>query len=92
MKVLQSNLFAKTVKKLHKPEKNLLDDSIKKLIIQPELGDLKTGDLNGVRVYKFQMNSNRMLLAYCYQEEELILMLLAYGTHENFYRDLKKSL
>ena len=92
MKVLQSNLFAKTVKKLHKSEKTLLDDSIKKLIIQPELGDLKTGDLDGVRVYKFQVNSSRMLLAYRYQEEELILMLLAYGTHENFYRNLKKSL
>jgi len=92
MKVLQSRLFAKTVKKLHKLEKNLLDNAIKKLIIQPELGDLKTGDLNGVRVYKFQVKSSRMLLAYRYQELELVLMLLSYGTHENFYRNLKKSL
>jgi hypothetical protein len=33
-----------------------------------------------------------MLLAYRYQQEVLMLMLLAYGSHENFYRDLKKSL
>jgi mRNA-degrading endonuclease RelE of RelBE toxin-antitoxin system len=92
MKVLQSRLFAKTVKRLHKLEKNLLDDAIKKLMTQPELGDLKTGDLNGVRVYKFQVKSSRMLLAYRYQESELVLMLLSYGTHENFYRNLKKSL
>lgn len=92
MKVLQSSLFAKTIKKLHKSEKELLDNAIKSLIVQPELGDLKTGDLTGVRVYKFQVNSNRMLLAYRYQEDALILMLLAYGTHENFYRELKKSL
>lgn len=92
MKILQSNLFIKTVKKLHKSEKELLDEAIKTLIAQPELGDLKTGDLNGVRVYKFKVNINQMLLAYRYQKETLVLMLLAYGTHENFYRDLKKSI
>ena len=92
MKILQSNLFIKTVKKLHKSEKELLDEVIKTLIAQPELGDLKTGDLNGVRVYKFNVNINQMLLAYRYQKETLVLMLLAYGTHENFYRDLKKSI
>ncbi len=57
MKVLQSSLFAKTVKKLHKPEKELLDDAVKALLVEPELGDLKTGDLNGVRVYKFKVNT-----------------------------------
>jgi len=87
MKILQSNLFIKTVKKLHKSEKELLDEAIKTLIAQPELGDL-----NGVRVYKFKVNINQMLLAYRYQKETLVLMLLAYGTHENFYRDLKKSI
>ncbi len=92
MKILQSNLFIKTVKKLHKSEKELLDEVIKTLIAQPELGDLKTGDLNGARVYKFNVNINQMLLAYRYQKETLVLMLLAYGTHENFYRDLKKSI
>ena len=92
MKILQSNLFIKAVKKLHKSEKELLDEVIKTLIAQPELGDLKTGDLNGVRVYKFNVNINQMLLAYRYQKETLVLMLLAYGTHENFYRDLKKSI
>ncbi len=92
MKILQSNLFIKTVKKLHKSEKELLDEVIKTLIAQPELGDLKTSDLNGVRVYKFKVNINQMLLAYRYQKETLVLMLLAYGTHENFYRDLKKSI
>ena len=92
MKILQSNLFIKTVKKLHKSQKELLDEVIKTLIAQPELGDLKTSDLNGVRVYKFKVNINQMLLAYRYQKETLVLMLLAYGTHENFYRDLKKSI
>lgn len=92
MKVLQSGLFARTVKKLHKSEKSLLDNAIKTLIAKPELGDLKTGDLNGVRVYKFKVNSQQMLLAYRYHKEALILMLLAYGSHENFYRDLKKSI
>jgi len=92
MKILQSNLFAKTVKKLHSTEKELLNSAIKQLIINPELGDLKTGDLTAVRVYKFKVHTQQMLLAYRYYEDELILMLLAYGSHENFYRDLKRSL
>jgi mRNA-degrading endonuclease RelE of RelBE toxin-antitoxin system len=87
MKVLQSNLFEKTVKKLHSVEKELLNNAIKQLMLNPELGDL-----TAVRVYKFKVHSQQMLLAYRYNENELILMLLAYGSHENFYRDLKKSL
>ncbi|MFZ2725790.1 MAG: type II toxin-antitoxin system RelE/ParE family toxin [Methylococcaceae bacterium] len=47
---------------------------MKTLIIQPELGDLKTGDLNGVRVYKFKVHTQQMLLAYRYQQEALILI------------------
>jgi len=32
------------------------------------------------------------LLAYSYEDEVLTLSLLALGSHENFYRDLKQSL
>jgi len=31
------------------------------------------------------------LLAYRFTEDELALTLLALGTHENFYRDLKQQ-
>lgn len=91
MKVLQSGHFSRAVKRLHHQEKGILDKAVKALVENPEAGDLKIGDLSGVRVYKFKANLNRMLLAYVYNKEFDTLTLLAYGAHENFYRDLKKS-
>ncbi|WP_411725623.1 type II toxin-antitoxin system RelE/ParE family toxin [Methyloglobulus sp.] len=90
MKVLQSGHFTRAIKRLHPQEKVVLDNAVKALIENPEAGVLKIGDLSGVRVYKFKVNLNRMLLAYLYNKDIDTPTLLAYGSHENFYRDLKK--
>ena len=66
--------------------------SISKHLIKGDIGDLKSGDLGCVRVYKFKMVNQLNLLAYSYEGEVLTLSLLALGSHENFYRDLKQSL
>lgn len=92
MKVLQSRQFAKTVKKLHANEKSALDKAVQVLVQDPLLGDHKSSDLNGIRVYKFKMVNQLRLLAYSYEGDVLTLTLLALGSHENFYRDLKQSL
>ena len=89
MRVFQTNLFHKSFKKLHKNQKKLLDEAVQNIIINPSIGKLKTGDLSEVRVYKFTMLKETVLLAYIYKNKQIIL--LAIGTHENFYRDLKKS-
>lgn len=92
MKILQSGYFSNSIKRLHRQEKKLLDEAVKALIENPETGDLKIGDLAGIRIYKFKVNLNEMLLAYKYSKESAVLTLLAYGSHENFYRDLKKAI
>lgn len=56
----------------------------------PEIGELKKGDLAGIRVYKFYMGKQLTLLAYQYSEKKLALLSLS--SHENFYRDLKSPL
>ncbi|WP_353274429.1 MULTISPECIES: type II toxin-antitoxin system RelE/ParE family toxin [unclassified Wolbachia] len=56
----------------------------------PCIGELKSGDLAGVRVYKFSIFNQLTLLAYFYNEQNNELTLLALAPHENFYRDLKK--
>jgi len=81
--------FERVVKKLHSNAKNDLDEAVKLLINNPHAGDLKKGDLNGVRVLKFKMVNQLTLLAYRYNEDENTIALLALGSHENFYRDLK---
>jgi mRNA-degrading endonuclease YafQ of YafQ-DinJ toxin-antitoxin module len=89
MQVAQYPAFEKAAKKLHANAKQDLDNAINHLIENPLLGELKKGDLAGIRVYKFQMVRQLTLLAYVYEESESKLLLHALGSHENFYRDLK---
>ena len=92
MKVFQSRQFAKAVKKLHSNQKSDLDKAVQLLMGDPLIGDSKAGDFTGVRVYKFKMVNQLNLLAYIYENQILNLTLLAIGSHEIFYRDLKQSL
>lgn len=88
--ITQSPLFAKQKKKLHKNQIRDLDQAIRTILKEPETGQLKTGDLSGIRVYKFQSMQKQILLAYEVVEKHLYLY--AFGTHENFYRRLKNYL
>ena len=88
MKILQTLTFKKKIKKLHAQQKKELDKAIRLLASEPNAGSLKKGDLADVRVYKFHMINQFMFLAYYYEDNEYIT-LLALGTHENFYRNLK---
>jgi len=89
MKILQTNSFQKAVKKLYANQKTDLDNAIKQLINNPEIGELKKGDLTGVRVYKFKMQNQLTLLGYRFIDDEPCLLILSVGSHENFYRDIK---
>ena len=89
MKVSQTNSFKRAVKKFKKNEKKALDEAVKQIIDDPEVGEQKSGDLRHVWVYKYKLKVMLYLLAYSYNEEGITL--LAVGFHENFYRDLKKT-
>jgi len=89
--VLQTPSFRKAAKKLKPGQKKELDDAVQALMDNPELGELKKGDLAFLRVYKFKMNKQLMLLGYSFNRGSLTLELLALGSHENFYRDVKRK-
>lgn len=89
--IKQSNSFKKTVKKLPKQHKAILDEEIKKLVSNPDIGERKKGDLDFLRVHKFKLLNQEVLLGYMYEEDEIILTLLKLDAHENFYRDIKNS-
>ena len=90
MRVLETSRFRRTVKKLHKNQKQDLDEAVRILISHPEAGEKKMGDLAGIQVYKFKMAGQLTLLAYQYDDEVITLTLLTFGSHENFYRDSKR--
>ena len=87
MKILQSRVFERKVKKLTKREKKKLDEEIRKIVDNPSIGSEKKGDLRGLFVHKFKIQTSQYLLAYRFFGENLELIMI--GPHENYYRDLK---
>ena len=90
MRILVTPTFERAVKRLQQPRKALLDEAVGAIATRPEIGEMKVGDLAGVRVYKFRMGNLLCLLAYRVLDEGT-LKLLMIGPHENFYRDLKRT-
>ncbi len=88
--IIQAPIFAKQKKKLHKQQIIELDEAVKSIFNDPTIGNMKVGDLQGIRVYKFKSKEQQILLAY--EVIDTNLYLCTFGSHENFYRDLKKYL
>jgi len=89
MRLLVTPSFVRVTKKLHQPQKADLDEAVRAVSADPEIGEAKVGDLAGVRVYKFRLSNQLCLLAYRILDGDS-LKLLTFGPHENFYRDLKR--
>ena len=89
MKIIASNHFIRFKKKAHKNQLEM-DEQVKKILENPEIGELKKGDLRGIRVYKFNFKSQLYLISYEVTGETLYLYVI--GTHENFYQRLKNLL
>ena len=88
LKIITTPTFAMVVKKLHAKDKKTVDDAVREILAKPTIGEAKNGALLGVGVYKFKINKQEILLSYSVGTEELLLIAL--GTHENFYRDMKR--
>ena len=86
--VEQSAIFKRAYKRLHPNQKADVDDAVADIVRDPRIGEAKKGDLAGVFVHKFKSNGQLTLLAYEYDPGTRRLLLL--GSHENFYRDLKR--
>ena len=90
MHMLVTPSFMRAIKKLHRSQKTDIDEAVRTVGRDPEIGEAKAGDLAGVRIYKFRLSGQLCLLAYRILDGESI-KLLTFGPHENFYRDLKRQ-
>lgn len=88
--VLQEREFKAAYKKLHPNQKKAVNAAILEIVDNPLIGVEKKGDLKGVFVHKLKCLDRLLLLAYRW--DPLTRTLLALGVHENFYRDMKRSL
>lgn len=89
VRIVQSNSFSRAYKRLHNNQKNAVDAAVLAIKENPGVGEAKKGDLSGVYVYKFDCVRQQFLLAYEYDPQSRVLLLV--GTHENFYRNLKRQ-
>ena len=88
--IIQSPIFAKQKKKLHKQPIRDLDKAVESIRNDPSIGEMKVGDLKGVRVHKYTSKNQQVLLAY--EVVDTTLFLYAFGSHENFYLNLKRQM
>ena len=90
MKIYQSGFFKRKVRKFSKIQKTGIDNEIKKIAQDPTIGIEKKGDLKGVFIHKFKINTVTYLLSYRFVGDDLELITI--GSHENYYRSLKSHL
>ena len=83
---------AKFLKKLKdKKLKALYKEAIDKIIQDHTVGELKTGDLQGIYGYDIYYNRTNYELAYTveYVDNKVVVVIMA-GTRESFYEELKR--
>jgi len=90
--VVQAPRFAKSKRHLPAAAQLAVDETVKALMSDPLAGEPKTGALKGIRVVKFKVGPQQLLLAYQFNEKQNVIEILAVGPHENFYRDLRRYL
>lgn len=95
--------FESFVKKQHKPLQLAIEDAVEEVCESPDIGEPKSGDLQGILVHKFVHNRQQYLIAYRPPTDEelrangvsielLFIDFYQVGVHENFYTALKKYL
>lgn len=94
-----SKRFNKAVVKLGKSNKGLassIGEAMDEIRANPLAGELKTGDLEGIRCLDFRYSGTNYELAYDLEEDQdgniIVVLLLLVGTRENFYEELKRYL
>jgi mRNA interferase RelE/StbE len=88
--VIQMRRFARQYKKLNDKNAKDVDEAVVKISKMPALGQKKKGDLSKLWVFKFKSNNQLFLLGYTLEDELRLIYLESIGSHENFYRDIKR--
>ena len=88
--VRQTRRFARQYKKLHDNAAADVDEAVAVVATDPVVGERKRGDLADLFVYKFSSQGQLFLLGYTVDDGLRLVYLEAIGSHENFYRDLKR--
>src|SRR5712691_7000165 len=90
--VVQAPRFARAKRAFPAPVQLQIDEVVKAIMANPLIGELKTGTLKGVRVEKFKVGPQQLLMAYMFTAKTQTVEMLDVGPHENFYKGLTQYL
>jgi mRNA-degrading endonuclease RelE of RelBE toxin-antitoxin system len=88
--VTQTRRFARQYKKLNDNTAKDVDGAVGIISNKPSIGERKKGDLAALLVYKFKSKDQLYLIGYSINDGLCLIYLEAIGSHENFYRDIKR--
>lgn len=88
--VEQTKRFVRAYKKLHDNIVRDVDEAVIAVADNPDIGEKKKGDLADLWVHKFRSQGQLWLLGYSRDDGIRMVSLEAVGSHENFYRDMKR--
>lgn len=88
--VSQTRRFLRQYKKLNDKTAKDVDDAVVQVSNKPTIGEKKKGDLSELWVFKFRSSSQLYLLGYSMDDGLRLIYLESIGSHENFYRDIKR--
>lgn len=88
----QAPRFSKAKKRLPATAQLATDEAVRAVFADPLSGEQKVGALRQVRVVKFKIGNQQLLLAYQFDARRNLIEVLDVGPHENFYRELQKYL
>lgn len=88
--VEQTRRFGRQYKKLQDNVAADVDSAVEIVADDPAIGERKEGDLVDLLVYKFRSQGQLYLLGYSVDDVVRLIYLEAIGSHENFYRDIKR--
>ena len=92
MELIALPKFEREYKKFTKRIQEAIKRQIKTILENPEIGEIKNGDLAKIKVHKFKEKNQLFLLSYEVEYERNIIYLYSIGTHEGFYKRIKKYL
>ena len=88
----QTRRFARAYKKLQDNVAADVDKVSRRVARDTFIGEQKRGDLAALFVYKFRSQNQLYLMGYTIDQGVRLVYLEAVGPHENFYRDIKRSM
>lgn len=76
MDILYKPPFKKFVKKQSRAFQLAIEDAVEGVINTPDMGEVKKGDLSGVRVHKFKFQRQEYLIAYKEEGHSIIFYMI----------------